>query len=116
MRRLPDYRMWDAKQLAWFAKPTRRNLQHLRSSFKLDQMIWSPEASALYDLHVVEAEKKTAVFAAQKRTLSNDMVEQADDYKFGPLKPWLHQKKAFVLSRDRKAFALFMEMRTGRSR
>lgn len=116
MRRLPDYRMWDAKQLAWFAKPTRRNLQHLRASFTLDQMIWAPEAEALYAQHVVEAEKQTAVFVSQKRTLSNDMVEAADDYKFGPLKPWHHQKKAFVLSRDRKAFALFMEMRTGKSR
>ncbi len=116
MRRLPDYRMWDAKQIAWFAKPTRRNLQHLRSSFKLDQMIWSAEAEELYQTHVVQVEQQTAVFAATKRTLSNDMVEAADDYKFGPLKPWHHQKKAFVLSRDRKAFALFMEMRTGKSR
>lgn len=115
LRRLPDYRMWDAKKQGWFCKPTRRNLQHLKTSFRSDKMIWSAEALALYQTNVVDLEKQVAGYREQKAQIQQ-AIPEGDDYKFGGPKPWAHQRRAFYLSRDRKAFALFMEQRTGKSK
>ena len=116
LRRLPDYRMWDVKAQSWFAKPTRRNLQHLRASFRDDVMIWDDQSLAWYQEHVVQAEQQVVQFKEQKIALKDVTVPLVDDYKHGGPAPWDHQRRAFLLSRDRKAFALFMEMRTGKTK
>src|SRR5690348_11471428 len=115
LRRMPDYRMWDAKQQSWFAKPTRRNLLHLRNSFKPDQMIWSSEAEALYQEHVVKDAAQVQTYREQKAAVQAE-VPLVDDYKFGGPKPFDWQRRCFMLSRDRKAFAIFAEQRTGKTK
>jgi len=89
-----------------------RNLQHLRAV--LPQAVWDAKAELLYQELVIGQAVKTEEFAKAKNTIAE--VPLADDYKHGGPMPWMHQRQAFALSRDRTAFALFMEMRTGKSK
>jgi len=113
LRRLPDYRTWDKEKQSWFAKPTRHNLQHLRAA--LPQAIWDAKAETWYQEMVTGVEQATVTFAEQKRAIQLAPL-QVDDYKHGGPAPWEHQKRVFLLSRDRPAFALFMEQRTGKTK
>lgn len=113
LRRLPDYRMWDGKARAWFAKPTARNLAHLKASFP--QAEWDAQAGAWLETHVAAVVARRKEYAAQKAAPLAEL-EAGDDWKHGGPKPWDHQRRAFLMSRDRPAFALFMEQRTGKTK
>jgi len=113
LRRLPDYRMWDAKHQAWFAKPTRRNLEWLRVKFP--QAVWNAGAEVWYQEYVVGAAQQVAAFKEQKAAVQAG-APIVEDYKHGGPAPWDHQKRWFYLSRDRKAYALFWEQRCGKTK
>ncbi len=113
LRGLPDYRGWDAKAQAWYAKPTRRNLEYLRQA--LPQAKWDADAEAAWVVHADAHRELTAGLAAAKAASLADLAA-ADDYKHGGPAPWDHQRKAFLISRDKPAYAYFMEQRTGKTK
>lgn len=110
-KRIPDFRAWDgAITRTWLCKPTRRNVEHLRKSFPNAE--WTAEASALVDALVPE-EQEQQLRETKHALLAEDV--EVTDYKFGT-QPFAHQKRAFLLSRDAKAFALLMEQGTGKTK
>lgn len=111
--KIPDFRKWDNKERCWVAKPTPRNLEYLKTV--LPDAFWTDEATALFTERVVARAEQNIAFAAQK-TASLDVLAKGDDWKHGGPAPWDHQRRAFLMGRDRKAFAYFMEQRTGKSK
>lgn len=111
-RDIPDYRTWDSDLSAWVCKPTMSNLNHLQRSFP--EAEWTEDAQ---DLVRKVAEKTDA--AATSRELKHGIVDQESvevkDFRFGGPPRWEHQKKLFLLSRDREAFGFLLEQGTGKT-
>jgi SNF2 family DNA or RNA helicase len=105
-RRFPDTRKWDPDRGTWVVKPTRRNVDHLREAFP--DIGWSQEAADLIT--------KTEAPFVEKREDLDDLVRRATkgfDFK---TEPYQHQLEVFALSKDARAFALFMEQGTGKTK
>lgn len=113
LRGLPDYKGWDRAAQAWYAKPTRRNLEYLRQT--LPQAKWDAEAEAAWTAHAATYLVAKMGLAAAKAASLEDLAA-ADDYKHGGPAPWDHQRKAFLISRAMPAYAYFMEQRTGKTK
>lgn len=65
---------------------------------------------------ISEVEKLAAVEEENLRLRARDQIE-VEGYEFGgAFPPWDHQVRAFMLSRGREVFGLFMEMGTGKTR
>lgn len=115
LQKLPDYRMWDAKAQAWFAKPTRRNLAYLRDA--LPQAKWDAAAHSAWSAHVATHDITTQVLSAAKRAdLAVLEADAPDDYKHGGPSPFDWQRRCFLISRDKAEFAVFAEQRTGKTK
>ena len=116
MQRMPEYHKWDKERRAWIAKPTRHNLDYLRAQFP--QATWDKQAEQWYQDHLTKKAERVAEIAQlrEHKAQVKASVPEIDDYKFGGPNPWSHQRKAFYLSRDRTAYAYFMEQRTGKSK
>jgi len=100
LRRVPDARMWDAKQKVWVVSPSRVNIEYLRKH--LQDARWSMDA---FDL----ANEVVARGRPPER-------QATDDYVFAEPPPYRHQLEGFALSRGAPAYALTMEQRTGKTR
>lgn len=111
-RRIPDYKMWQHRDRAWYAKPTPLNLRYLKTTFP--DAVWDAEASGWWD-GVVEDDAQAAMYLNLKRVPLESLV-QTDDYKHGGPPPFDWQKRCFLISRDRPAFAIFAEQRTGKTK
>lgn len=100
LRRVPDQKVWNAKERAWKLAASRVNLAYLRE--KLPQLTWDEAALAV--ARRVEASNVPPV------------AESVDDYAFADPPPYAHQREVFGRSRSAPAFALLMEQRTGKTR
>lgn len=105
-RQFPDQRKWDPEASTWVVKPTRRNVEHLRKSFP--DVAWTQEASDLVT-------KTEAPFVERREDLDDLVKRSTDGFAFKTV-PYHHQLEAFALSKDARAFALFMEQGTGKTK
>jgi len=115
-RAIPDHHMWHPDTKSWLCKATTRTAAYLKSAFP--DAVWSPDALRLLneaETKIVEHREAVVTLKAEK-----DVIGGADavvtDYRFGGPAPFTHQRRAFLLSRDRAAFALLMEQGTGKSK
>lgn len=106
-RRIPESRMWSSVAKCWLCKPTQRNAVFLLEHFELKATI-SQAASTRFHA-IMEGVRKL------KEEAAKPVATEITDFKF-KTKPYDHQTKAFALSRDRAAFALFMEQGTGKTK
>ena len=107
---IPEYRMF--KDGAWVCKVTRRNVLYLHEKFPDAE--WSAEAEGHLN-DALDHEKKTEIVKDLKAVIKAIPDVEVTDYKWGT-KPYIHQKKAFLLSRDLENFALLMEQGTGKTK
>lgn len=111
-QRIPDYRGWNPKLNAWVCRPSKANVEFLVAA--LPTYAWSPEALAMM-IEVLGQAAKTANLATQKAELKQADEVAVHDFKFKTT-PYKHQATAFMLARDQKGYALFMEQGTGKSK
>lgn len=105
-RRFPDQRKWDPDAGMWVIKPTRRNVEHLRAAFP--DIGWTQEAADLIT-------KTEAPFVEKREDLEELVERTTGDFEFRT-QPYQHQLEVFALSKDARAFALFMEQGTGKTK
>lgn len=114
LRRLPDYRMYEADGHVWFAKPTRRNVEYLEAMFP--GLEWDERAAEWRDEFAAHLRAGAALATDKAKALAALEAAAADDYKHGGPVPFDWQRKCFLLSRDLPAFAIFAEQRTGKTK
>jgi hypothetical protein len=116
-RTLPDTRAWNDQLQGWTFHPTTPNVRHVLECWP--NIEWSPAAQEY--ANAVEQHLKKV----QGMKLDKNKPVKITDYKFSGklhpdtgtvVKPMEHQVRVFGLSREREAFALFMEQGTGKSR
>lgn len=112
-RNIPDYRSWSQREGAWLVKPTPKNTDYLRGQFP--NADWSPDALTLVARWAELSGARAEALLADKARLKAQT--DVDVSMFGmKTKPFAHQAKAFLLSKDLHAFALFMEQGTGKTK
>lgn len=117
-RALPDRRVWDpdlGDGGAWRLAATVANVEHILKAWP--EIEWTDAAREVRD-ELVTARDTAVELGAQKQKIVDQTDVKISDYKFGGEHPtpWLHQKRAFALSRSQEAFALLMEQGTGKTR
>lgn len=113
-RLIPESRMWSAKAKCWLCKPTLRNATYIKQTFaaaNYSEAATSRMLSVLAEAEKLQEEADAAKVLQRQLTATPDIT----DFKF-KTKPYDHQVRAFALSRDRTAFALFMEQGTGKTK
>ena len=109
-RKIPGNRLWDQRGGVWKAKASRQNVEYLATVFP--SAYWTETALAFrddVDAHIEERE--------QARAMKERVIEAPEikDFRF-KTEPYAHQAQVFLLSRDKKAYALHMEMGTGKTK
>lgn len=109
---IPGERVWDTMADAWLARLTAKSLRFVRTAFPPPTVTWSAAAAEAYERLVATVDR--TVVAARKKRYAAAVVP--DDYVHGGPAPRIDQRQAFALSWEKKAFALLMEMRTGKTK
>jgi hypothetical protein len=103
-REMPGRRRWQNRDLLF--ELTRANIEFLQE--KLPDAIWEVDRGDIIErLQQLEAD----AIAAKTR----DLPPEASNFKFKTT-PRDHQRKAFMLSKDRKAYAWFLEQGLGKTK
>lgn len=111
---IPDDRTWVSKQKAWRVGPTRANVRYLLEAFPMAE--WTDGAAKVRDKLMRFEEESAAALKFKESVLAVDIdVEGIVDYQFGT-RPFKHQSKAFLLSRNAENYGLFMEQGTGKTK
>lgn len=108
VRQLPSFKKWENRQLVF--EPTSAALDHLRAF--IPDLQFDPSMQPVLDeIALLEAA------AVENLLLKDATAELVDElgYEYGTA-PFAHQHKVFLISRDRKVFALLMEMGTGKTK
>ena len=103
---LPGFKKWIGRDLLF--DPTGANIDRIRKYFP--EAEWDESASPALDQYISNLKEMEANIQMKKAELPSN-----DDYDF-KTKPFEHQRKAFYMSRDKKAFALLMEQGTGKTK
>ena len=103
---LPGFKKWVGRDLLF--DPTGANIDRIRKYFP--EAEWDESASPALDQYISNLKEMEANIQMKKAELPSN-----DDYDF-KTKPFDHQRKAFYMSRDKKAFALLMEQGTGKTK
>jgi SNF2 family DNA or RNA helicase len=106
---LPDMKVYDHEIGGFLARSTERNLLYLRRAF--DTAVWTPEAQTKFNQVVKNIEQEPLDETTDLDAIQDETV----NYQFHT-EPFPWQLKGFLLSRDRKAFALLMDPRTGKTK
>jgi hypothetical protein len=116
IKRAPEYRTWDVNKKAWKLKASPANVKFLLETFGPDRFEWTEAALALR-LKVEAGMDAASTLAKAKAELADtpDPISMVTDYTWGTA-PREAQARGFLLSRDATAFALLMEMRTGKTK
>ena len=102
---LPGYKKWQGRDLLF--SPTGANLQHIQDH--CPDARWLGESAQILQDYL-DSQRE----ADQNRANKNTILE-ASDFAFKTV-PFDHQQQAFLLSRDKKNFALLMEQGTGKTK
>ena len=103
---LPGFKKWVGRDLLF--DPTGANIDRIHKYFP--EAEWDESASPALDQYISNLKEMEANIQMKKAELPSN-----DDYDF-KTKPFDHQRKAFYMSRDKKAFALLMEQGTGKTK
>jgi|TARA_R110000851_G_scaffold238713_1_gene391488 hypothetical protein len=103
---LPGFKRWVGRDLLF--DPTGANIERLHKYFP--EAEWDDSALPDLDRYIFNLQQMEANIKMKKSELPSN-----DDYDF-KTKPFDHQRKAFYMSRDKKAFALLMEQGTGKTK
>ena len=103
---LPGFKKWVGRDLLF--DPTGANIDRIRKYFP--EAEWDESASPALDQYISNLKEMEANIKMKQAELPSN-----DDYDF-KTKPFDHQRKAFYMSRDKKAFALLMEQGTGKTK
>ena len=103
---LPGYKKWVGRDLLF--DPTGANIERLYKFFPNAE--WDESAMPDLDKYIRNLKDMEENLRMKNADLPSD-----DDYDF-KTKPFDHQRKAFYMSRDKKAFALLMEQGTGKTK
>ena len=104
----PGFTKWQDRNLV--LRVTGQNIQHIMNHWPDAEWIGGCEAIKIAHLRMLGLAKDVAEAKINPAILPDD---SGYTYK---RKPMDHQRKAFGLSRDRKAFGLFMEQGTGKTK
>jgi hypothetical protein len=105
---LPGYFRWQERNA--IIRATGSNIEHLLKHWPNAK--WVGKAKTIRNDYINH--KETSAQAAKTKTLPDKHFDDSDyEYKRPPMS---HQIKAFVLSRDKKVFGLFMEQGTGKTK
>lgn len=88
-------------------EPSAKNIECLLK----EDIEWQGEADAIKNQHIKRINAELEIVEL-KKTLD---IKDPGDYEYGT-KPFDHQAKAFLLSRDKEFYAYFMEMGTGKTK
>ena len=102
---LPGYKKWQGRDLLF--SPTGANVQHIQNH--CPDARWLGESAQILQDYL-DSQRE----ADQNRADKNKILE-ASDFAFKTA-PFDHQQQAFLLSRDKKNFALLMEQGTGKTK
>lgn len=116
-KRIPEYRVFSGKDNCWTCRPTKQNIDYLVKAFP--QAVWLGSAQQLKNTSMREgvqppdwsperSDPAAQVFDAI------EAIKRVTDYSFRT-EPYAHQLEAWLLSRDKPEFALFMEQGTGKT-
>lgn len=86
----------------FYFEPTAANIEYINSNFPTAE--WDDELSRRLE----------EILSLRKHEEGKQIVIEDDGWKF-ETSPYDHQREAFYLSRDRKVYALLMEMGTGKT-
>lgn len=115
-RRIPGPRQFDSQRNAWLVKPTSENVAYLRKNWP--HAWWEGNAEHIADTAMLRgmAPQPEVIERANERKadIRAALDDEISDYKFRT-QPYLHQLNAFKISRLQPAFALLMEMGTGKT-
>lgn len=103
---LPGFKKFQGRNLLF--RPTGANIAYIQEHWP--QADWQGEAGGHLN-EWLHAQAELSHLTELKATYLED--DGKFEYK---TKPWDHQRQAFLLSRDQKAFALLMEQRTGKTK
>ena len=103
---LPGFKRWVGRDLLF--DPTGANIDRIHKFFP--DAVWDESASSELDKYIDNLKAMEENIKMKKSELPSN-----DDYDF-KTKPFEHQRKAFYMSRDKKAFALLMEQGTGKTK
>ena len=107
---MPGYKRWDGRDLLF--RPVMACVAYIAEHFG-PTASWCDGAEAhLETLAKVQADA-AAVKLAKASITGDDGANDDHEYK---LEPWAHQRRAFLVSRERPLFALLMEQRTGKTK
>mgnify|MGYP003111446981 FL=1 len=103
---LPGYKKWVGRDLLF--DPTGANIERIYKFFP--DAKWDESAAPSLDKYISNLKAMEENLRMKEAELPDN-----DDFKF-KTKPFDHQRKAFYMSRDKKAFALLMEQGTGKTK
>ena len=103
---LPGFKKWVGRDLLF--DPTGANIDRIHKYFPNAE--WDESASPELDKYISNLKAMEENLKMKEAELPDN-----DDFKF-KTKPFDHQRKAFYMSRDKKAFALLMEQGTGKTK
>lgn len=106
LAQLPGFRKWDGWDMTF--RPTAKNVEHILINFPNAK--WLDGAAE----HVIEFQYRAAE-AARSVAGKLGTLNTEDGYVY-KTEPWDHQRRAFLLSRERPEYALLMEQRTGKTK
>ncbi len=104
---LPGFSSWEERNLRF--RPNSANIEYIE--YHWPDAEWAPEAEKFRTLLV--AKRADAGETAKLKQLADANFKS--DFEFKTV-PYDHQTKAFMLSRDKETFALFMEQGTGKTK
>jgi hypothetical protein len=103
---MPGRKKWVDNQLVF--QPSGANIEYLLAN--LPELDWHESASKFRDGYLELKMQEENTRASKQETLTDS---SGYEHKVAPFK---HQEKAFLVSRDRNAFALFHEQGTGKTK
>jgi len=110
--RFPGFSKWNpGNQRQLLIEPTFGNLKHLFACW-IDDVEWSDDGCKKY---LEDYERMAEEHAATMAAKASDDIPDDGIYKY-KTKPYMHQHKCFVISRDLEKFAIFADQGTGKTK
>lgn len=107
LNNMPGFKKWIGRDMVF--RPTNANILYINRHWPEAQ--WSGEAQGFVDDFIRHQELE----AANLKAKAEGLTESDDGHKY-KRPPMAHQRKGFLLTRDREFFGLFCEQGTGKTK
>lgn len=108
MINLPGFKKWKDGSRDLIFRPTTNNIRYINQHWP--DADWDKNTKSYIDSFIQEQLEAANTSLDKRKNFEDDL---SYEYKMMPFK---HQKNIFILSREKKKFALFMEQGTGKSK